>query len=60
MSIKSSRRKPNKQLATYNLGIKAIKGDDNCLFRTISDQMAGNRNEFYVCMITKSSLRVFI
>ncbi|EGR34728.1 OTU-like cysteine protease family protein, putative [Ichthyophthirius multifiliis] len=32
----------NEQLSEYNLYIKDVEGDGNCLFRSISDQLDGN------------------
>ncbi len=33
------------QLAVFGLKIKEVKGDGNCLFRTIADQMEGDENK---------------
>jgi len=36
-----------KQLEVFGVKIKVVKGDGNCLFRTISDHMEGNENHHY-------------
>ena len=34
------------QLAEFGLRIKIVKGDGNCLFRSLSDQIEGNENNY--------------